>query len=246
MKITNFFILILSCFIATPVFAKSAPWVGVDLNGLNCEGRGQGFGPFDYTSLADKNTTPGGDSKNALTLVEIAHFTPEVEGLIRGHNGTVQSDLDYTLRAWPNHHRALLSVIRYQLEVRNKLRSGQLLTPVECYLKRAISFSPKDAVTYSLYGHYLRKVGHLDDAVKYYEKALELEPENAKFAYSFGLLLIDLKRYEEAAKYAKIAYQHKQTPKGLKQKLEKLGVWNETNPNSSVDDHVPISESDDE
>lgn len=226
-------------------WADVAPWVGSTLNGAPCNGGGQGYGPYDYSRRAFI------DPYN-LNIVEGAHFTPEVEGLIRGNRGTLEGDLNYTLRAWPNHHRALLSIIKFQINVNNKIQIGpngkldKLATPPECYLQRAMHFSPEDAVVYSLYGHYLRKMGRLEDAVKYYEKALKLEPENAKFAYSFSLLLIDLKRYEEAVKYAKVAYQRKNTPKGLRQKLEKLGVWNETNPNSSVNDDVPISESDDE
>ncbi|MGZ3814278.1 MAG: tetratricopeptide repeat protein [Mucilaginibacter sp.] len=233
--------------VSTFVDAASAPWVGVDLKGSNCSGGVQGFGPYDYTSSADKKMNIGG-TDNPLNLVERAHFTPNVEGLIGGQSaaGALESDLDYTLRAWPNHHRALLSVIKYQLDVKNKLRKGKLLAPPECYLQRAIHFSPHDAVTYSLFGHYLRKMGHLEDAVKYYQKALELDRGNVKIAYSFSLLLIDLKRYEEAVKYAKIAYQTKGAPKALKQKLEKIGVWNEANPESSVDDGASNSTSDSE
>lgn len=226
MKIRQLLLMVLFCLIQKPALSKSAPWVGVDLNGLNCEARGQGFGPYDYTSSADKNLKIGG-TDNPLNLVERAHFTPEVEGLIKGHSGPLEGDLDYTLRAWPNHHRALLAIIKYQLNIKNKLRTGKLSSPPECYMQRAIHFSPADAITYSLYGHYLRKMGYLEEAVKYYEKAMELDSENAKFAYAFSLLLIDLKRYEDAVKYAKIAYQQKHAPKGLKQKLEKLGVWSE-------------------
>ncbi len=220
-------------------WAEVAPWVGNTFNGLPCNGGNEGFGPFDYTKRAMID-------KFNLDIVEGAHFTPEVEGLIKGNRGTLESDLDYTLRAWPNHHRALLSIIKYQLNIQNKLMPGKLATPPECYLQRAIHFSPEDSVTYSLYGHYLRKIGHLEDAVKYYEKALELDPGNAKFAYSFSLLLIDLKRYDDAVKYAKIAYQNKHTPNGLKQKLEKLGVWNEVNPDSPVGEIAPTSTSDTE
>jgi hypothetical protein len=208
------------------VYAKSAPWVGNSLQGVACEGGGQGYGPFDYTQR--------NNFKKELNLVVGAHFTPDVEGLVSGYRGTLVGDLDYTLRAWPNHHGALLSVIKYQLNVKNKIQKptpsgvvAKLLSAPECYLQRAMHFSPNDPVIYSLYGHYLRKIGYLEDAVKYYEKAMEIDPGNAKFAYSFSLLLVDLKRYEDAVKYAKIAYQQKNTPKGLRKMLEKLGVWTE-------------------
>ncbi|MDD2725353.1 MAG: tetratricopeptide repeat protein [Methylovulum sp.] len=206
--------------IAIKSWGNSAPWVGATLEGLPCNGGGQGFGPYDYSHRA------GLDEQ--LHIVEGAHFTPEVENLLNGKSSTLEGDLNYTLRAWPNHHRALLSIIKYQLNINKKITPGKLSTPPECYLQRAIRFSPEDVGSYSLFGHYLRKTGHTDEAAKYYQKALAIDPKNAKVAYSFSFLLIDLKRYEEAVKYAKIAYQQDaKTPNALKQKLEKLGAWKE-------------------
>ncbi len=207
-------------FLPTPVDAVTAPFVGNKLNGLPCEGNPQGHGPFDYIHRQT--------FKHDLFLVESAHFTPDVENLVKGNTGeSPTGDLMYTLRAWPNHHRALFSVIRLQLDINKKITKYKLEIPPECYFQRAIHYSPKDPVIYSLFGFFLRKIGRLDEALKYYEKSIELDPENAKTAYSFSLLLIDLKRFEDAVKYAKVAYKNGQPPKGLKQKLEKLGVWSE-------------------
>lgn len=217
MKI-NYLLLILLCVAQKPVLARSAPWVGGDLNGLRCDGGGQGFGPFDYLSTEDKATN--------LEIVEKNHFLPVVENLIHGMTSTTpEGDLNYTLRAWPNHHRALLSIIKYQFNIKDKLMPGKLTTPPECYLQRAIHFSPNDTVTYSLYAYYLRKMGLLDKAFSMYEKVMQMEPKNPKFAYSFSLLLIDMKKYDQALENAKIAYASPKTPIGLKRKLEKLGVW---------------------
>lgn len=55
------------------------------------------FGPFDDRTARGYN----------LDVVGSYHFTPPVEALIRGASGTIGGDLDYTLRAFPNHHRAL-------------------------------------------------------------------------------------------------------------------------------------------
>ena len=60
------------------------------------------FGPFDYRTERGYN----------LDVVESYHFTPPVEALIRGSSGTIGGDLDYTLRAFPNHDRALNATIR--------------------------------------------------------------------------------------------------------------------------------------
>lgn len=203
-------------------WSNSAPWVGQTLNGLPCQGEKHGFGPYDYSRRA---MIPAGN----LDVVERAHFPPKVENLISGNTSMgPEGDIAYTLGAWPNHHRALLSIINYQLKIRDKLTKDKLSRPPECYLQRAIHFSPEDTVSYALYGFYLRKMGHLEDAAKYYEKAMQLDPRNIKNAYSYSLLLIDLKRYDEAVKYAQIAYEGgKYVPKGLKHKLEKIGVWKE-------------------
>src|SRR5678816_4417104 len=58
------------------------------------------YGPFDYRT--DRTGT-------TLSIVEDNHFTPAVEQLISGITSSVGGEIDYTLRAFPNHHRALLS-----------------------------------------------------------------------------------------------------------------------------------------
>ncbi len=219
-----YIIIVLFSLIAFPAHATNtilAPWVGSTLNGLPCI-HGQGYGPFDYTkrhSLKPEN----------LDLVEGAHFQPDVENLLEGHHRSSDTspwpDLDYTLRAWPNHPRALLSMIRFQEKINRKLTNLKATVPAECYLQRAIHFSPEDPVPYSLYGYYLRKLGRLEDANKYYQKAAKLDPENPKLAYSYSFLLIDLKKYDDALKYAQLAYKQGRPPSGLKNKLIKLGIW---------------------
>ena len=217
-KLYLYFILICSLY-PSYTHAKQAPWVGTSLSGVRCTGGGQGYGPFDYTQVA----TIG---KKHLTIVESAHFTPKVENLIAGNtSSTPVGDIDYTLRAWPNHHRALLSIIRYQLQIKQKIRQGKLETPPECYLQRAIAFSPQDPAPHSLFGYYLTKLKKYKQAEKHYLKALELSPNNSKLNYSYSLFLIKLKRYNEALKYAKTAYQKGRPPEGLKRKLIKLNVW---------------------
>lgn len=200
--------------------SASAPWVGTDLINKACSGGPQGYGPFDYLQKSQ--------FKKELELVETAHFTPEVENLIKGNTSThgPAGDIDYTLRAWPNHHKALLSIIKYQINILKKINPYHPLTTLpECYLKRAINFSPTDAFTVSLYGYYLRKIGKLDSAKEYYTKAMKLSPDNIRISYSFALLLIELNEYEEAVKYAQIAYRDKGTPNGLKNILKKAEVW---------------------
>jgi|CXWL01.1.fsa_nt_gi tetratricopeptide (TPR) repeat protein len=218
-----YIIIVLFSLIAFPAQAKNtilAPWVGNDLKGLGCV-HTQGYGPFDYTKRHSI-------SPEHLELVEGAHFKPDVENLIEGPHRSSDSpwpDLDYTLRAWPNHPRALLTMIRFQEQVNRKITKHKAPVPAECYLQRAIHFSPEDPVPYALYGYYLRKLGRLEDANKYFLKATELAPEDAKLAYSYSLLLIDMKKYDDALKYGQLAYKLGNPPVSLKNKLIKLGVW---------------------
>lgn len=202
--------------------ARSAPWVGVDFNGLPCDGANTEtwYGPYDYVT-----------QKGKLIIVEQHHFTPNVENHIRGQEGSVPGDLNYTLMASPNHHRALLSIIRLKIKLDKKLitfRDGKTISsPVECYLQRAINFSPEDAPTYSLFGYYLKEMNRPEEAKKYYLKALSINPDSEKIAYSYSLLLLELKEYDKAVEYAKRAYQNPQTPPGLRNKLKSLGKWND-------------------
>lgn len=77
-----------------------------------CGDLANAYGPFDYTN-------PEHRSKN-LGVVERFHFTLEVESLIRGKSSYIWGDLDYTLRAFPNHHRALYAFARYEIRERQK------------------------------------------------------------------------------------------------------------------------------
>ncbi len=199
-----------SCFAANK---GAAPWVGESLEGFQCRGKRQGYGPHDYSE------------PEKYQLVVGSHFTAKVKNLIGGQRGYLHGDIDYTLRAIPNHHEALLTVIRYEIRRKNKFIKQKLHSPPECYLQRAINFNKKDSAPYSLYAYYLRKMGKLKAAVKQYKKALEISPDSAKIEYSYSLLLIELKQYDKALEHAQKSYQLGNPPPNLKNKLIKIGVW---------------------
>lgn len=200
--------------------SSAAPYVGVDLKNLPCNSNPKGYGPFDYSK---RHLLKSYD----LEIVESNHFTPKVENMIEGESGTLEGDIDYTLRAWPNHHRALMTAIRMQILSNKKVRPVKLMTPPECYLQRAIHFSPHDPAPYSLFGYYLVNVDEPEEAERYYKKAVTLAPNNSKINYSYADYLTNMKRYAEALEYAKKAYQLGKPPQTLKNKLIKLGAWND-------------------
>lgn len=228
MKIKYKELLLFICLLLTNkvVFSKPAPWVGTDFEDHPCKGGAQGFGPYDYTNISHKLDKIGGGEETALGIVERAHFPPNTEYLIKPVAGSFAGDLDYTLRAWPNHHKALLTLSRFQIMMNKKaIRPEKLMSPVECYFQRAIHFNPKDYGSQLLYANYLGKIGKPELAKEWYEKALNIFPDSARIAYSYSLFLINQKQYGLALQFAKKAYQNKNSPPGLKNKLKKIGIW---------------------
>jgi tetratricopeptide (TPR) repeat protein len=170
--------------------------------------------PMDYNSPEDRKMLP---------TVERAHFTQEVEALIRGINGELPGDIDYTLYQFPNHYRALNAMARWQLK--NPRPASATYLTIDCYFERAVSFRPQDATLYFLYAIYLHSAKRLDDAQKAYEKAEELgggvSPE---FHYNYGLLLADQKKWDLAKERADKAYGMGYPLPGLRNKLKRAGV----------------------
>ena len=174
------------------------------------------FGPLDYRQRGKVN----------LEIVEDAHFTPEVEAGSKGRADYLGGDLDYTLRAIPNHVRALATMAK--VGIRNKsvhLRAAKY--PVECYFNRAIRFAPDDAAVQATYGTYLSSLGRTEDALKAFSQAVRLQPDDPTINYNAGLLYLKVKNYDKALLHAKKAYEKDFPLPGLKNKLVALGKWEE-------------------
>ena len=173
------------------------------------------YGPFDYTDPEIRAAK--------LPIVERFHFSPKVEN---GESSTIMGDLDYTLRAFPNHHRALYAVARYQLKHPHK--PGSKYYSADCYFKRAIRFKPDDGIVYLLYGIYLHRLDKLQDALTQYqeaEKFIKEGPELTELHYNLGLLYADMGDYKDAKVYAEKAYAAGYPLPGLRDKLKRAGMW---------------------
>ena len=136
-----------------------------------------------------------------LHLVEQAHFTPSEARLIPRRSGGVKhmvGDINYTIRAFPNHHRALYSIIAY------KFKYPKEPSPVspECYLQRAVNFKPKDGTVRMLYGIYLHRLKKYKDSLKHYSKAESLGINSGELFYNMGLALYYSGKKAEAKEYA--------------------------------------------
>ncbi|GAB3290033.1 hypothetical protein GCM10027297_36190 [Parahaliea aestuarii] len=181
------------------------------------------FGPYDYLQ---RNAIP-----KKLSIVERHHFTPEMEQLLAGEQ--VVPNIDYTLRAWPNHHRALYSIIRVYLMGNVQLGQRKGSTP-ECYLQRALNFSPEDPVAHMLFGIYLQRLGKTDEAMQMYQKAEQLDPVNMQIKYNLGLLLARQGNYAAAREYANQVYNAGFPLTGLREQLQKAGQWRDATTGSAV------------
>ncbi len=175
-----------------------------------------GYGPFDFRKRAE--------NVDSFSLVENAHFTPDVENGVAGATGALGADLDYVLRAIPNHTRALATMAREGLK-NKKVKIGGAKYPVECYFDRAIRFAPDDGAVRASYGNYLFSLGQTDTALKLFATAVSLQPEDATINYNTALAYLKKKDYENANKYAQKAYALGFPLPGLKNKLVEAGKW---------------------
>ncbi len=185
------------------------------------------IGPWDYADPkhhAKGSAGSGFDSR--VHLVESRHFTEKVANLISGESGTeIMPDLHYTLGKFPNHYRALWSLIRFDRRLNGKLPNLGRDFPqkVECYFARAIQFKPEDAMVRQLFGTYYHLNKKYDQALEQY-LAAEKNNDSAELLYNIGLLYTDMNQYENAAKYAEKAYAKNYHLPGLRDRLKKQGV----------------------
>ncbi len=168
------------------------------------------YGPFDYRDYSVRQRN--------LPVVEQYHFTPDVRSLQRGRSGTVIGDIDYTLRAFPNHPGALDSVARYELH--GGRFESETIRSADCFFRRAVVFAEGDPVVRVLYANYLFKRGQKDEARTQYEEALKLAPDSPEISYNAGLFFLEVGDLARAKELAKIAYGKGYPLQGLKNKID--------------------------
>ncbi len=185
------------------------------------------YGPYDYTNYEHFT--------EKLPIVELHHFTFQVESLEKGITGSLLGDIDYTIRTFPNHHRALNTLSRFEFAVDDAEEQIEENLPIDCYFQHAIEFKPTDGVVRLIYGTYLHKKGNyerdnklLQKALIQYNHALELMPESADVHYNLGLYYLDTNKLNLALSHGHRAYELGFPLEGLKDKLKQKGLWNKT------------------
>jgi tetratricopeptide (TPR) repeat protein len=175
------------------------------------------FGPFDYRTA----------TKETLARVEVFHFTPNVERLTRGETTAyVGGDIDYTLRAFPNHYRALMSMSKLSLQQNRPTPVGSKYS-IECWFDRAFRFQPDDAMPRMVAGLHFTKLGRREEALENLALAAQLSDGNSNLHYNLGLAYLDLKLLDDALLHAKKAYAAGFPLPGLRNRLREAGAWRE-------------------
>lgn len=175
-----------------------------------------GEGIFDYRTHRDM-----------AAKTETFHFTPEVEALIRGKTTEyLAGDIDFMLMHYPNHHRALIAMMRYAEKLKSPQPRGAQY-PVECYFDRALRFQPDDNVVRMLYAGFLGKNTRINDAMRQLELVTNSAGENPFTHYSAGLIYMEMKQYDKALASAHRAIDLGFPRRELMEQLKAAGRWSE-------------------
>lgn len=176
---------------------------------------------------------PFGDylkDKDRVAMSERFHFTPQVEALIRGQSSElIGADIDFMLVNYPNHHRALVAMMRLGEKEKTPQPKGAKY-PIDCYFDRAIRFRRDDAVARMLYATYLSKNGRQAEASAQLEAAAKTAPDNPFTQYNIGLVYLEMKDYVRALEQAHKAYALGFPRTELRDRLKIAGHWKEPAP----------------
>jgi len=181
-----------------------------------------GAGPFDYRY-----------EHQMLPIVELRHFTPKVEALLAGESTSRPApDIDYTLNKFPNHHRALISLIKLGQKMKTHHVDGMRYS-IECFFDRAVYFRADDTIVRVLYSQYLGGAGRQADAVRQLELAAKRAGDSGFSHFNIGMGFFDLKEYEPALQQAHEAMRLGFTRPELMDRLKSVGKWQDPPANAA-------------
>lgn len=189
----------------------------------SCGGLGNGDnGPFDFRN-----------ERHKIYAGEGAHFNRDVETLRRGQSSTVGADIDYLLHMYPNHPRALVSMMGWGEKLKTP-KPPDTRHSIECYFERALRFRPDDNVVRMIYALFLSKNARHPEAIQHLDRVSAAAGENAFTHYNAGLLYFDIKQYDKSAERARAAMALGFSRPELIDKLKAVGKWAEPVAESST------------
>jgi len=194
--------------LATTLVAGGGAWA------QDCGSLESHYGPFDFRVNRDK-----------LPIVENFHFNARVEALVSGQSArTPGPDLEYVLKTFPNHPRALAAVSRWA-KVNRTAQPSDMKISVDCHFERALRFRNDDAVVRMLFAQWLNQTQRKPQAL---QQLAQVDPKgNPQTTANLGLLYVELGEFELA-----LARAHEVQAAGypiplLKAALVKAGRWQE-------------------
>ncbi|MDP3085872.1 MAG: ABC transporter permease [Rubrivivax sp.] len=195
-------------------------WLGLptlaaaQISTVECGSLVNAYGPYDYRVYKDSIE---------IQRVDQHHFTPLVEGLIKPIARHFGGDMDYTLRASPNHHRALITMARWSERLKNPTPPDASYT-VDCYFDRAMRFAQDDLVVRMIYAGHLGRTGRKADALAQLDH-VAAKADNAFTHYNAGLAYFDLQEFDKALKQAHAAARLGMPRTELRERLKAQGKW---------------------
>lgn len=178
------------------------------------------YGPYDYR-LAPQSQRD---------LVEHAHFTEDVATLRKPVFQFFGPDLHYTLWAFPNHPRALLTLIA--LTQKENTQQPKLLTyTAECYFERALRFTSlsrsEDPMVRMIYALYLKTVSRKADAIAQLAFVEQLPDAAPMTIYNVAKLYLDLEEFDRSKAAMKKAVELGVPYVDVIESLRKSRHWDE-------------------
>jgi len=172
------------------------------------------YGPYDYRLAPPEQRE----------LVEHAHFTHDVAELRKPMFQYFGPDLHYTLWAFPNHPRALLTLIN--LTVKDKsLQPTSLPYTAECYFERALRFKSDDVLARMIYALFLKTYNRKEEALRQLDFVVETAGESPMSYYNAGKLYFELGQLEKSQAAMRIAVEQGVPYTDLIDKLKQAGQW---------------------
>lgn len=178
-------------------------------------------GPWDYRN-----------DRHMLSIVEFGHYQPKVEALIAPMFQYFGADLAYTLKAFPNHHRALVTMVR--LGQREKsLQPKAMQYSIECFFYRGIKFRPDDLIVRMIYAGWLHQQSRQKDAVVQLDYVVENAADDPFTHYNAGMVFADMQMWDRALQQAHKAQALGFERQELKSRLVSANKWQEPPPEST-------------
>lgn len=133
----------------------------------------------------------------------------------------VIAEIDWTLARYPNHQVALSLLVSYSLAGGKAYDFQQ----PDCYFKWAREFAADDLNVLMAEAYLKWRTGKSEEAIEIYQEALKIDSQSSTAAYNIGLIFFEKKNYNEATKYAAVAYELGYPLPALRQKLADIGYY---------------------